>query len=175
MIIRGSVGSTRKMSVKRFSTWSHTPPMYAAETPTITETTVAPRPAPSAITRDSRVLQTSWEKMSWPVPVVPSRCVRVGCSICVNSSACGSYGASTGIVEDDLDENRAAEDESKRHRETGEVRQDGVPARVVEHDAHGRQAFGSRNLDVVLGERVDHGVAHRQDPPADRREHDREG
>src|SRR5690348_10579779 len=62
----------------------------------MTEITVAPMPAPSAMSSDSRVPKTSCEKMSWPVPVVPRRCAREGCSIWPNWSDWGSYGAITG-------------------------------------------------------------------------------
>ena len=72
-IINGSVGITRKTSVKRLRAWSHSPPRYAADTPTITDTAVAARPAASAMSSDSRVPKTSWEKMSCPIPVVPRR------------------------------------------------------------------------------------------------------
>ena len=50
----------------------------------ITETTVAPTPAPRAMSSDSLVPNTSCEKMSCPVRVVPSRCVRDGWSIWEN-------------------------------------------------------------------------------------------
>src|SRR5438067_1344775 len=238
-IIKGSVGITRNTSVKRFSTWSQAPPRYAAVTPMTTDTAVAKTPATTASSSDSRVLQTSCEKMSCPLAAVPRRCWIDGGSRASNCSECGSYGARTGakidttvkssstaspasalrldmrlektlrrtpargstgsaiswlasagtaialrrlaspwiepggqhvgdqhrhqhrhgdeqeqrlhqrevlavdglqqheaeprVVEDDLDEDRAADHKSERHRESGEVGQDGVASCVLQH------------------------------------------
>ena len=77
------------------------------------------------------------------------------------------------IVEDDLDQDRSADHEPERHRKAGEVGQDRVATRVHEHDPDRREPFRPGHLHVVLGERRDHRVTHRQDPTADRGDHDR--
>src|SRR5579875_676497 len=60
--------------------------------------------------------------------------------------------AHTGVVEDVLDQDRAADDEPERHGEAGEVRQDRVAGGVVVHDPAPRQSLGPRPPDVVLGQ-----------------------
>jgi hypothetical protein len=50
--------------------------------------------------------------------------------------------ADAGVVEDVLDQDRAADHEPERHREAGQVRQDRVAGGVVEHDPPAGQALG---------------------------------
>jgi len=57
---------------------SVTPPTYAAVTPMIVETNVAITLTTSVTSSVRRVLQISWEKMSSPSCVVPSRCADEG-------------------------------------------------------------------------------------------------
>ena len=59
----------------------------------ITESTVESSPATTAMMRDTRVPQTSCEKMSCPYEVVPSRCAPDGPSPGLKTSALGLYGA----------------------------------------------------------------------------------
>ena len=55
-----------------------------------TERSVAISPATMAIASDSRVPQISCEKMSWPLPVVPSRWAPDGGRVWSKIWACGS-------------------------------------------------------------------------------------
>src|SRR3954452_10314771 len=73
-MISGNVGSTRKTLVIIDSRSSASPPRYPADTPTSTASTVAKKPATSAMTSDSRVPYTSCAQMSCPKDVVPSQC-----------------------------------------------------------------------------------------------------
>ena len=74
------------------------------------------------------------------------------------------------VVEDVLDQDRAADHESERHGEASEVRQDRVACPVVDHDRERRQALSPGHPDVVLGERGHHVVPHGEDPSADARD-----
>src|SRR5580658_7195979 len=76
------------------------------------------------------------------------------------------------VVEDVLDDDGAGDDEAERHRESGEVGEDGVPPDVSPHDPPRLQALGARRADVVLGHDRDHVVPHGEDPAADRGEQD---
>src|SRR5262245_17612673 len=244
----------------------------------IIETKVAMALTTSVTTSVSRVLQMSWEKTSWPMFVVPSRCAEDGPWLGGKIGAWGSYGAispgnaatnaitsritaptvalrlpattrrnlrggwrtATAVLsspavssvavasaaisslprpriengcdevrdqhadedrerveqeqalhqrqivigrgrveeiaearirEQVLDHDRTAEHVAELHREPGEVGQDRVAPRVVEHHAPRRQSLGAAHLHVVVGDRRDHVVAHRVHPQAGGHDH----
>src|SRR5262245_36940943 len=89
MMISGNVGITRKMLMIIDRTSSPTPRRYAADTPTITDSSVANAPATTAITSDSRVPYTSCAQMSWPSAVVPSQCAPDGDNRGANARSLG--------------------------------------------------------------------------------------
>ena len=78
MMISGSAGITRNTLEMSERTSSPRPPRKPEVTPTITEMIVARMPATRPTTITPCVPTMSWERMSWPVLVVPSQCAGEG-------------------------------------------------------------------------------------------------
>jgi hypothetical protein len=74
----GSAGMTRNTLETSDRNSSHSPPRYAAATPTMTDSAVATMPTTAASSRVSRMPTSIWESTSWPLWVVPSRWAELG-------------------------------------------------------------------------------------------------
>ncbi len=68
--------------------------------------------------------------------------------------------AQAGIVEDNLGDEGATDDETKRHGEGGDAGQNGVAGAVVEDHPVAGEPLGLGHGDVILTQQVDHVVAH---------------